>query len=429
MSMILNPDAPEYQDNIELLLDDAILLSLEIPLKTYIQVTPEKQSDYSQDFAMKMVNYDKKNAVFTYPYTDERLKPRYNRVIFAKSGDIDRDLLPFKGYFNYLNFDLKELLFGIVQHRFRYDHVDLKEGDERFWNHARQWEKKEALMWDFTKEEFIDIPFDINQKHPNTQSFKERKDLINKVLSRLEELAEQFQDDLIDFYQLQRPDIKIKEYKDYLEKYKDFLENKLPLGLKLYFMYSSITLDEYIAVLEKQSELLEDINIWEINLNPFKDNENLTDTPQMFENARNFFDEFELFRTPRPLANQIEHKKDAWKQGYIGFDYSKMKLYPNIVEMERRRSRKEKATSADNELFIQKTYLRFLQDSGVPEPKKKIKKMELSEEKLEEIFELPKNLWNREITKLGKKQGWNIDKLLQEIKKIHDYAFVNDIQQ
>lgn len=418
--MFFDLENEKYKTDKIALLDDVIKYSLLVPNKVYKEVKPELQTSYAQVETMKLVEYDKKNAIFTYPAFDERLLERYNRAIFSK--DIDRDILPMRGYFNYLSFELKELLFGIVLHKFRYDHVDLKESDERFFNHDRQWEKKEALMWDFETEEFIDVPYDVNTKHKNTQEYKDRLDLINNILSQLEELAATYQDDLIDFIQLKTPTVYVKEFKHYFEHYREFVTKKLPLGLKLNFVYSNITMDEYLAILNKAQLLKRQAGDVLDLMENLEAEKKLTDSYDLYEMIRKFVTSFEHFRSPRREANVMKQEAFEWVLGYIGYSYEKMKLYPNIVEVERRRSRKNQASSVDNEKFIQTKYLEFLKKVGRDEVKPQQEDFVITSEERDDVISEPKNLWNKEMVRLMEKYDWSIDELIKEIQKVHDYA-------
>lgn len=423
MSRDLEKQKKEAMETLDIIVEQVITT----PNLSYKEVTPTESYFHDKTDVMRLVEIDKEDFTYVYPRLDEREESLYRGALF--NNQFEQDLLPYRGYYHYLTFDYKQKLFGILEHGFQYDHLDLKVADGRFFNHNKQWNNKEILMYMEEESSYIEVPVS-NKKHELSEEYNDRVEKMNQTLTKLEKISKESQMKFKSFYRLtiNKDESSVKIIKSFVEKYLKYIKDELPLYMKLHLAYSNVDIDEYLSNIDKLQEIENLCEEALTILNNYDDRDYFNQNYEYHDNKIKDFDaivinpssivkKMKSFKTGRRDEETVGAAVDDWKSGYIGYDLDKMKLFPNPAEIERRRSRKNKPVGTEDEKYIQRRYLIFLKDSGAVSPKKEPADYLFIEQEVNEIKSFPYHLRNKKIFEKGKKKGWSLDKILREVTK------------
>ncbi len=219
-----------------------------------------------------------------------------------------------------------------------------------FLNRHRGYQEESFFYFDYKEKKFIQAPADQLRKlnlniqlKPDEASaealeYHRREQLLHESYHHLKEIS--IENDcrvrFLEFVSKDNKSLKDKDIKDYFAAYYCFLKNDLEEWLKIKLLFSSITKGEYIHLLKKRDSLMNHID------NYGKGKEKLHDV----------LTELKRFKEAKPESVT----PGLLMQGFIKYDAENRVLYPNIVEVERRRLLRLDTFCDDD------TYKKYLED-------------------------------------------------------------------
>jgi hypothetical protein len=296
------------------------------------------------------------------PVYDERDLPHYKQSIFSQKTN---DLLPVTGFFVQSNVELVIKPLGLVEVIYSGFKISRNDNDFRYLRHHLVYRHTEYFCYDYEGKKYNRVPDQelekikfqlqkngeakLDSAHELVKMYLEREEILNDILAKLKVLYEEYQLDLIRFLKdnYSAGNQTISTVNAYLNRYAQFLIEKMPKGLKIKYVYSQVSRREFDELLKEAERLIEILNngigmlrrISELVEGYFANYELLSgpvEGSEEFEIKNSLLDllnrDIADFKMPRPYNfNYAELMK-----GYIGFDLELGEIYPNIAQLENR---------------------------------------------------------------------------------------------
>lgn len=402
----------EKVENPEVLLEKTVKTILElqpiilnvIQMNELVYKMPVK-ADYNKVDSLIDHQYKEKEGqkVFeiTVPIFNERNLSEYQVSLF---NDFKNDCFPERGF--YIVGDSKLIIepFGLVKLEMNGLPYTRINSDFRYTRSSLDKEKgyREYLYFnfDYEKQEFINVysdkleeckrkmlqnPKALNDYHETVQEYINKETLLSAIKERIYPLSLPYLKKLKDWKESKYGDSKtgltIGSITKYLDDYKKFIELDMLKSIKIKLVYGNITINEYIELLKKKTELSNQIKSAKDKLNEIKVMHSLN--VESFNNYQLVVNS--LFERETEITKDIEkvilpnlekfkevrstsfpkfglNEKTVLK-GYIGYDLNKNEVYPNIMQLQRRSSlTEEKEDFRSEDEYIAQILNWFLQE-------------------------------------------------------------------
>lgn len=351
----------------------------------------ESEMLYEADFNVfkKYIRYEDKSdcIVVQLPVVDEREKKLFKRSLFSKEKN---DLLPITDYFIYVHSEIIQQPFGLLEILFKGQHIKRNENDYRHSRYELKFFEREYLYYDFQEKRYVQVNTDslkkarrmlaknesIENEHKNVIEYVNREELLKVSQGRLKKTGHKFLKNLLDFKPYWYVTGKsICEIATYLNRYSTFLK-ELEKGLKIYLLYGFLNVIEFEKlVIEREKmmsvifetglileELLhkmkevsryakQDLTAIDLTYHLPKDSEEEKIYTALVDNQLN---KLQAFLKPNMDKLNLD--------GYIGYDLERGELYPNIVQIEKRRAYADESTNIVKETDHKNNILKWLKD-------------------------------------------------------------------
>ncbi len=308
------------------------------------------------DLVKQKISYENQDKKFIVriPFGDERQIPEYQISMFSDFNDI----FPPAGYFIYIDGEIIEQPFGLLEVFMYGQHIERNENEHKFLKFNNQYKKNECFYYDYKSGNYIQLNEkelkkalfnksqgrDLENERSEIQEYIQRLEVYRYLQVRLKEIGNSYIREFSSFKKYWRvAPVTIEEAEIYFKKYKRFLDS-IKLGLQVKLLFSRMTQREYEKLLEareQQYDLISEgekvIKSIERLMNSYSDIKNYN-LGSLFEGSQeqrlyvdlinNVIMKIQKFLTPRGT--------DLGLQGYVSYDLERGELYPNIVELERR---------------------------------------------------------------------------------------------
>ncbi|MDZ4627271.1 hypothetical protein, partial [Bacillus cereus] len=231
-------------------------------------------------------------------------------------------------------------------------------------HYQKVFEKEENLAFDFKNNRYVRADKE-NPNNEHSKIYKERLELLHFCLGKVKKYYfKTYFPVFLSFIHESRPNAQYQKAVEYVQQYKNYLENYFENGVSCLLIFSDISVGEYMKLKLHAKSLLKILNHIEDSLKKIKKEEDFsfadyvqlkhTEEYQIYEEMRNLINHLENFKTPR--KNQ-QNKTFEW--GYIGINQETKELFPNIAEVERRRYFTEEHWDEIKEDQMRKEYYEF----------------------------------------------------------------------
>lgn len=238
---------------------------------------------------------------------------------------------PESGSFVDCDSELTVRAYGLIEITHTGKSITRMNKNHTFLNRQKSYTEESFFYFDYKEKAFIQAPGDqlrklrlnIQMKSDEASAealeYHRREQLLHESYHRLKEISIEkgYQKHFLEFVNTDNKSLNIEDIKDYLTKYYRFLTNDLEAWLRIKLLFSSITKDEYIHLLNKRDELMKLI---------YRYTEGKEELHDVLSKLKRFKEVKPETVTPGLLM-----------QGFIHYDSEKKVLYPTIVEIERRR--------------------------------------------------------------------------------------------
>lgn len=303
------------------------------------------------------LKYSEDYSVLEFPIVDDREE----RSVFSKS---IKDYFTPIGFFNFTKCTYKQKPLGLVDINMFIYSMERKLNALKHPHYQKVFEKEENLAFDFENNKYVRADKE-NPNNEHSQIYKERLELLHFCLGKVKKYYfKTYFPVFLSFIHESRPDGQYQHAVEYVEQYKNYLENYFENGVSCLLIFSDISVGEYMKLKLHAKSLLKILNHIEDSLKKVKKEEDFsfadyvqlkhTEEYQIYEEMRNLINHLENFKTPR--KNQ-QNKTFEW--GYIGINRETKELFPNIAEVERRRYFTEDHWDEIKEDQIRKEYYEF----------------------------------------------------------------------
>ncbi len=303
------------------------------------------------------LKYSEDYSVLEFPIVDDRQE----RSVFSKS---IKDYFTPLGFFNFTKCTYKQKPLGLVDINMFIYGMERKSNAFKHPHYQKVFEKEENLAFDFTNKKYVRADKE-NPNNEHSQIYKERLELLHFCLGKVKKYYfKTYFPVFLSFIHESRPDAEYRHAVEYVEQYKNYLENYFENGISCLLIFSDISVGEYMQLKLHAKKLLKILNHIEDSLKKVKKEENFsfadyvqlkhTEEYQIFEEMRDLINHLENFKTPR---KKQQNKVFEW--GYIGIDKETQELFPNISEVERRRYFTEEHWDEIKEDQMRKEYYEF----------------------------------------------------------------------
>lgn len=323
----------------------------------------KERFEYEWEDIEKWISFDGEDGTLHVPCFDERDEKIYTQSIFTKEKN---DRMPSKGFFNYGDAKLTQKPLGIVEVRVFGGKITRKKTELRFEHPTKEYDKTLVFFYCFNRKKYIQVDVK-NKNHQETKTYAERLSTLKVALFRILQEEKRYLEKFDDFYfHVQVVDNGYKNrYRNGFEPYRVFLEEALEKGMKIKLAFSSITLREYVFILDYKKQLVEKIDSALAAIDAYeKKTGNREDVPLLDFSHVKDSDEAMLHGVLSPLAIELAAFKTPRDEreiadelkGYIGMDLETGELFPNVVEMERRMYLTDEPSNTFQEKDLQKAF-------------------------------------------------------------------------
>jgi len=340
---------------------------------------------YEADFTLirKHIKYEDEESHFklALPVLDER-----------KLFD-DPHVLPITNYFIIADYLVRQNPFGLLEVLFLGQHIRKNDNDFKHTRTELIYKEFGYFYFDEENNAYIQVNVgDVNKARSDVlagrslekadeavRKYIHREQLLKAGRGKLKQQGQLFLGKLMEFKK-QRANFgtSIESILEYTLKYENFLE-EINEGFKLYLLFGNISVTEYEKLVEEKERLLNVIYtirsmLDKISTLMITSKKYGLDQNMIFKNTLRLVHE-----SPEDLiysklkGDQLEDLKnffvagDLLKEGYIGYNLEKWELYPNLVQVEKRRNFAKESTNYIKQKEVQDKILRVLQKK---EPKK-----------------------------------------------------------
>lgn len=310
-------------------------------------------------------DFDVENDIYTFPYIDER-----ELRLHTFEG---MEVFPMKKFYWYIDSNMIERFFGLIDIEFTINKISLKRNDERFDDTRSVFKDVKSFYYDYEKEKYIQI--NKNGDNEFTKEYLKREEKYYKTLLRIENEMMMYLSRLERYRKIftSLPST-LNEYKYFygeLKKYA-FLESKF-LALKAFLKH--IDINHYRGLKNALGRFKTFLGHFEKYISNFSEKElhlKLSDFNDEFENITkiNKFTQEEV--SPMFQIREVEKirkSKNSSSQGYFSYG---SKVYENFVYLEFENLRKKYPDSEEmrkkEKLEIEKS----LKNTNVPQKEESI---------------------------------------------------------
>lgn len=303
------------------------------------------------------LKYSEDYSVLEFPIVDDREE----RSVFSKS---IKDYFTPIGFFNFTKCTYKQKPLGLVDINMFIYSMERKANALKHPHYQKVFEKEENLAFDFKNNRYVRADKE-NPNNEHSKIYKERLELLHFCLGKVKKYYfKTYFPVFLSFIHESRPNAQYQKAVEYVQQYKNYLENYFENGVSCLLIFSDISVGEYMKLKLHAKSLLKILNHIEDSLKKIKKEEDFsfadyvqlkhTEEYQIYEEMRNLINHLENFKTPR--KNQ-QNKTFEW--GYIGINQETKELFPNIAEVERRRYFTEEHWDEIKEDQMRKEYYEF----------------------------------------------------------------------
>ncbi|MFK3961920.1 hypothetical protein [Pseudalkalibacillus hwajinpoensis] len=352
-----------------------------------IAKTDKKALMFDADFnvARKFIKYENEpdSYILKVPYMDERENVELQMQMFT---DKKNDVLPIVNYFIYVFTRVIQHPLGIVEIKFIGQHIKRNDNDFQYDRFEHKYSESEFMYFDKEKNIYVQVNSaelkkakhdlekgkSIEDTLEEVKVYLQREELLKTAKLLLKESGNKFLKELIVMKNgRSNKGFSINDHFAYLNRYSVFME-KLELGLKIYLLFANISVREYQKLKSKSIEINELISELKSSLVSLakmmyeSDRYSLNKNDILSKSIKLHF-ETEEDRFYKNMVNQFTVLEDFLKAnvgsldlaGYIGFDLEKWELYPNIVQVEKKRNFTTKATNFGEQREFENKILKF----------------------------------------------------------------------
>lgn len=387
--VFLNITFIEFTDNEKQLIDMMYSSIFEIkPIQYVNQKIGVEMFDADFNFVRKHIKYNDEDdfLTITLPYLDERENEELQMQLFTNQRN---DVLPIVNYFIYVFGKVIRQSMGLVEIQFIGQHIKRNDNDFKFDRFEHQFRESEYMYYDYETKKYIQINSEdlrnarnslkkgksIDDCSQEIKTYLEREEMLKQGKLALKGVGNKFLRTVVDMRSKRsRKGASTTSYKEYLNTYNSFLK-ALEYGLKIHLVFENISDREYLKLEEKRKELINLIDQLKKDIELLSQKINTsgrykTDADDMTNLGLQIIKDTEEYGLHNKMIDGFKvleefltaHTDGSYNSsGYFDWDFDLWELYPNIIQIEKRRNLTVESTNYGKERELQNKILKGLQ--------------------------------------------------------------------